>query len=75
MDDDEHTTYNAFSDVQYDYQCDKNGFEVAMKGFQPGSSITENDRIVKASFLKKIASIRSQAPSPSLKIQIMGGKN
>ena len=46
MDDDEHTTYNAFSDVQYDYQCDKNGFEVAMKGFQPGSSITENDRIV-----------------------------
>ena len=29
---------------------------------------------LKASFFKKIACIRSQAPSPSVKIQIMGGK-
>ena len=41
--------------------------------FRGFGSASEGVR-VKASFFKKIASIPSQAPSPSVKIQIMGGK-
>ena len=46
----------------------------AKEGNFTGFLKSDNGILLKASFLKKIACIRSQAPSPSVKIQIMGGK-
>ena len=50
MSDQESTTYTANSNFEYEYNCHKTGFDVAMKGFQSVTSIPNDSLLVRIIF-------------------------